>query len=225
MMSSNSGRDNRCNPGDYDNRGRDGNRDNRGRFSNQRGRFSSFPMQTHFLGVLLPEDITSTLEDCRRYMNRNYGCRSGYGTPIHVTLVPPFCLLDEYTTADLVRAIQKDVLPAAAELAFSAHIDNFGAFGDRTIFANVAANPKWTKLRDAVLNAVLGAAPGCTKRDKRPFQPHLTVANRDIPAGVSAEALEALNELQLFEDFPVDNITIFERNGGKWIPAVTLELK
>lgn len=50
----------------------------------------TFPQQTHFLGVLVPEDITLTLEDCRRYMNEAYGCRSGYGTPIHVTLVPPF---------------------------------------------------------------------------------------------------------------------------------------
>ena len=204
--------------------GRDSNRDKPSVRGNG-GRFSQFPMQTHFLGVLLPEDITSTLEDCRRYMNRNYGCRSGYGTPIHVTLVPPFCLQDEYTTADIVRAIQKDVLPAAAELAFSAHIDNFGAFGDRIIFANVVANPKWTKLRDAVLNAVLEAAPGCTKKDKRPFQPHLTVANRDIPSGVSAEALSAFNELNLVEDFSVDNITIFERNGGKWSAAATLELR
>ncbi len=203
--------------------GRDSNRGKPGVRGNG-GRFSSFPMQTHFFGVLLPEDITSTLEDCRRYMNRNYGCRSGYGTPIHVTLVPPFCLQDEYTTADIVRAIQKDVLPAAAELAFSAHIDNFGAFGDRTIFANVVANPKWTKLRDVVLNAVLEAAPGCTRKDKRPFQPHLTVANRDIPAGVSAQALAALNELELVEDFAVDNVTIFERNGGKWIAAETITI-
>ena len=48
----------------------------------------TFPQQTHFLGVLIPEDITLTLEDCRRYMNEAYGCKSGYGTPIHVTLVP-----------------------------------------------------------------------------------------------------------------------------------------
>ena len=47
----------------------------------------NFPQQTHFLGVLIPEDITLTLEDCRRYMNEAYGCKSGYGTPIHVTLV------------------------------------------------------------------------------------------------------------------------------------------
>ena len=85
----------------------------------------NFPQQTHFLGVLIPEDITLTLEDCRRYMNEAYGCKSGYGTPIHVTLVPPFHLPEEYTTADLVQAIEKDVLPQAARLKFDAHIDNF----------------------------------------------------------------------------------------------------
>lgn len=176
----------------------------------------NFPQQTHFLGVLIPEDITLTLEDCRRYMNEAYGCKSGYGTPIHITLVPPFHLPEEYTTAGLVQAIEKDVLPQAAQLKFNAHIDNFDAFGDRTIFAKVIQDEKWTVLRDKVLAAVLKAAPGCTKKDQRPFQPHLTVANRDIPAGVSTAALEVMSELNLVEDFPVNNITIFERKGGKW---------
>ena len=184
----------------------------------------TFPQQTHFLGVLIPEDLTLTLEDCRRYMNEAYGCKSGYGTPIHVTLVPPFHLPEEYTTADLVQAIEKDVLPQAAQLKFDAHIDNFDAFGDRTIFAKVIRDEKWTALRDKVLAAVLKAAPGCTKKDQRPFQPHLTVANRDIPAGVSKDALEVMNELNLVEDFPVDNITIFERKGGKWEAAWSGEL-
>lgn len=184
----------------------------------------NFPQQTHFLGVLIPEDLTLTLEDCRRYMNEAYGCKSGYGTPIHVTLVLPFHLPEEYTTADLVYAIQKEVLPEAAQLKFDAHIDNFDAFGDRTIFAKVIRDEKWTALRDIVLAAVLKAAPGCTKKDQRPFHPHLTVANRDIPAGVSKDALEVMNELNLVEDFPVDNITIFERKGGKWEVAWSGEL-
>lgn len=185
----------------------------------------NFPQQTHFIGVLVPEEITLTLEDCRRYMNEAYGCKSGYGTPIHVTLVPPFNLGEDYTTGDLLRAIENDVMLAASSLKFDAHIDNFDAFGDRTIFAKVIRNEKWTALRDEVLAAVLKAAPGCTKKDTRPFQPHLTVANRDIPSGVSTDALKVMNELNLIEDFSVDNITIFERRNGKWIAAWTGELK
>jgi len=83
----------------------------------------------------------------------------------------------------------------------------------------VIRDDKWTALRDKVVASVLKAAPGCTKKDQRPYQPHLTVANRDIPAGVSKDALEVMNELNLVEDFPVDNITIFERKNGKWVAA------
>ena len=182
----------------------------------------NFTQQTHFIGVLLPEDITLTLEDCRRYMREAYGCKSGHGTPIHVTLVPPFRLQEEYSTEDLARAIEKDVLPKG--LGFTAHIDNFAAFGDRTLFANVVAGDEWTRLRDETVKAVLNACPGCTKKDQRPFQPHGTVANRDIPAGVMTEALQVMNELKLVEDFPVDNITIFERRGSRWDAQVSLTL-
>ena len=182
---------------------------------------NNFVQQTHFIGVLLPEDITLTLEDCRRYMNEAYGCKSGHGTPIHVTLVPPFRLQDNYSTADLAHAIEKEVLPKKP--GFTAHIENFDAFGDRTLFARVQTNDLWTRLRDETVTAILKACPGCTKKDKRPFQPHATVANRDIPAGVTAAALEVMNELNLVEDFPVNNITIFERKGSKWEVAVTYE--
>ena len=183
---------------------------------------NNVPQQTHFIGVLLPEDITLTLEDCRRYMNETYGCKSGHGTPIHVTLAPPFKLQEDYTTADLIRAIETEVLPKA--LGFIAHIDNFDAFGDRTLFANVVAGDSWTKLRDETVKAILKTCPGCTKKDTKPFRPHATVSNRDIPNGVTTKVLQVMNELNLVEDFPVDNITIFERKGNRWEAAVTMEL-
>ncbi|MBQ1198315.1 MAG: 2'-5' RNA ligase family protein [Spirochaetaceae bacterium] len=185
---------------------------------------NNFIQQTHFIGVLVPEDITHTLEDCRRYMNQTYGCKSGYGTPIHITLVPPFCLPEEFSTEDLVFSIKENVLSLGDKIKFYGHIENFDAFGDRTIFAKVIPNKKWTILRDKTLEAVFKIDFSCAKKDKRPFQPHLTVANRDIPFGASVQALEVMNELNLIEDFPVDNITIFERKGNKWCIAWSGEL-
>ena len=102
-------------------------------------------------------------------MNEAYGCKSGYGTPIHVTLIPPFHLPEEYKTADLVQAIQKEVLPAAAQLKFDAHIDNFDAFGDRTIFAKVIRDEKWTALRDKVLAAVFEGSSWLYKKRSETF--------------------------------------------------------
>ena len=50
------------------------------------------------------------------------------------------------------------------------------------------------------------------------------VANRDIPEGASTKALEALNGMGLREEFPVDGITVFERNGGRWEATATVPI-
>ena len=68
-----------------------------------------FAEQTHFIGVLLPEDLTLRLQGYRRYMNQQYGCRSGHGTPIHVTLVPPFQLPVPCATAHIAAALSQMV--------------------------------------------------------------------------------------------------------------------
>ena len=182
-----------------------------------------FAEQTHFIGVLLPEDITQRLEGYRRYMNQQYGCRSGHGTPIHVTLVPPFQLPAPCTTAHIAAALAQMVAEKKWH-SFNAKIEGFDAFGDRTLFAKVIPSAVWTAFRAAVCTAVALTSPGAVRKDTRPFQPHVTVANRDIPPGASTEALEYLNQLELKAAFPVDNITIFERRDKRWVVGQQIEL-
>ena len=182
-----------------------------------------FPEQTHFIGVLLPDDLTQQLLKCREYMNHKYGCRSGFGTPIHVTLVPPFKLPSPCTTSDIAAALAQMVAEKKWH-PFDAKIEGFDAFGDRTLFAKVIPSAAWTAFRAAVYSAVSQASPGAVRKDTRPFQPHATVANRDIPPGESTEALEYLNQLELAATFPVDNITIFERRDKRWVIGQQIEL-
>ena len=54
-----------------------------------------------------------------------------------------------------------------------------------------------------------------------PQQTHFigVLASEDITA-----TLEVMNELNLVEDFPVNNITIFERKSGRWEATVVVEL-
>lgn len=96
--------------------------------------------QTHFIGVLLPDKLTRMLEECRRYMNRLYGCISGHATPVHITLVPPFALPREYTTADVVETLLRGI---PQDFGFIARIENFNAFGDRTLRGR--GHGKWAK--------------------------------------------------------------------------------
>ncbi len=186
---------------------------------------ANFMQQTHFAGVLPPEHISLTLQNCRRYMNEKYGCKSGHSTPIHVTLIPPFCLPKEFSSKDLTDSLEEKIFHINDSLAFTAAVDGFSAFADRTIFAKVVPSEEWVRLRDLVLSSVLSVASSCTKKDKRPFQPHLTVANRDIPEGASTKALQVLSELNLKEEFLVDNVTVFERKANQWIPVFSCVLE
>lgn len=217
----------------------------------------AFSEQTHFIGVLVPQQLTNTLLDCRNWMNVKYGCQSGFGTPIHVTLVPPFHLAESYTTNDVLQSLQNAVeeliisndektadiqqeitlypektintkqviMPYARQpsaihslqiVPFTAHVRGFDAFDDRTIFAKVLPDEHWQKLRDTVIGSLLKSCPGTTKKDKRPFTPHLTIANRDIPPGASVGALAHFEELNLTSEFSIKEIAVFTRNEGIW---------
>ena len=179
--------------------------------------------EMNFIGVLLPDDLSHRIEGYRRFMNQKYGCRSGHSTPLHVTLVPPFQAQDGLHTKDIASALAKMAIEKKWH-KFNAKIDGFDAFGDRTLFAKVLPSTVWSAFRSAVYSTVSAASPGSLRRDSRPFQPHITVANRDIPSGASTEALEYLNELELKTTFPVDNITIFERQNYLWVISRKIEI-
>jgi len=187
---------------------------------------------THFIGVPVGDDLASLTEDCRRWMGERYGCKSGYRTEPHVTLIAPFAL-----GAD--DAVEYDVEPADAfgrtdsrsprdNLArilheaigaldsFSAHVQGFGTFGDRTIYARVVCDPRWDAWRSAVWKAVQAGFPGMLPPLRGAFVPHLTVANRDVPAGAVAPALEYFASLGLDETFTVGEASLFEFANGRW---------
>jgi 2'-5' RNA ligase len=183
-------------------------------------RAGSFPQQTHFIGVLVPKELSDALTDCRVWMHEQYGCKSGYGTPIHITLVPPFHLDEMFTTQQVVASTKEAIYNNGTMnhlFSFNAQVKGFASFGDRTLFAQVLPSPQWTPLRDAVLNELLATCPGCTKKDRRPFTPHLTIANRDIPVHAAEAALAHFAEFDLEASFPVNTICVFTRINSSWI--------
>lgn len=175
--------------------------------------------QPHFIGVPVPDDLAEFLGHCRSWMGRKYGCKSGFRTPFHVTLVPPFSLTD----GESIRALALSLEAYASRAdSFMSRASGFGSFGERTVFARVIPDQRWVALRDGLYTALTRAIPGVLTKDARPFTPHLTVANRDIPPGAVAHALQYFGDLGLDADFPVDVLALFECRGGVWEVAAAL---
>lgn len=133
--------------------------------------FTAFSLQTHFFDVLIPEELEKILEECRSYMNSRYKCKSGYATPLHVTLVPLFAFTAFYTTDQLVETVRYalETLEGMNELPFMTALAGFDAFGDRTFFAKPVVSEKWKKLYDAVNRECFLSFSELIRKDPKPF--------------------------------------------------------
>ncbi len=169
--------------------------------------------QTHFIGVTVSGQLAETVSSCRRWMHERFGCKSGHQTPPHVTLIPPFIFPDERRIVDLELALEGFI---HRQKPFDGRFRGFGAFAERTVFVRVEPDPRWNAWHESVTEAVINAFPDLIHRDKRPFTPHLTVSNRDIPLGAVPAALSHFDTLDLDVSIPIDHVVLFERTGTRW---------
>lgn len=155
-------------------------------------------------------------------MEGAYGCRSGHGTPPHITLLAPFSLFPEYTEKDVFsccaeaaeEAFGKGLLPLAVS------VDGFGSFSERTLFAHVTDGEGWQNLYEEFVRIFQARMPGLLKKTGRRFYPHISIANRDIPAGAMDEALRHFAGLSLHARFEAAAVTVFSRTQtGGWAVA------
>ncbi len=184
-----------------------------------------FQTQTHFVGVMVPSEIEEKILEFRSYMSERYGCKSGHGTPPHITLIPPFLLPGDFDDGDVKSSVENAIQKAqkSSVLPFDARISGFGAFEERTLFAHVEQDEKWTALRDAFVQSFQTNIPGSVRKSSKIFTPHITVANRDIPKGTMDEALQFFSRIDFSAEFQVEEICIFVRNSkGGWEEGVCL---
>ncbi|MGN1163413.1 MAG: 2'-5' RNA ligase family protein [Candidatus Ornithospirochaeta sp.] len=167
--------------------------------------------KTHFIGVLLPLELERKAGEKRLWARKSYGCRSGHSTMPHITLVPPFSSIR--TTEEIVDEVKGIV---AGDKAFVSSVDGYGTFGDRTLYMHVPQSEDWTILSDHISRG-LKAMGEDVKISKKPFSPHITIANRDIPQGKIGEMLTLLSQDEVRESFSVEKIGVFHRKGWLWV--------
>lgn len=181
---------------------------------------NTFFRHTHFIGAPVPLELEDLVNECRDWMSNNFACKSGHGTPPHITLLAPFSLPREFNddnvfetaAAAFSECVQKNVIP------FTARICGFGAFAERTLFLNVEDSKDWQDAQSIFTKKFSANILSQTKKSARKFFPHLTIANRDIPPGTMDEALKHFSELDFKSEFNLNAICVYTRNSsGGWI--------
>ena len=192
---------------------------------NARFRPGNGQRHTHFIGITLPPDLAETVEDCRSWMEGSYACKSGHGTPPHITLLAPFALFPEYTERELESCCAEAVEGAFRDglLPLSVCVEGFGSFSERTLFAHVKDSEGWQNVYGQFVRIFQSRMPGLLKKTGRRFFPHISIANRDIPAGAMEEALRHFAQMGLEYRFQAGSVSVFTRTrDGGWTVGARL---
>ena len=194
---------------------------NRGRFKPQQRRFerpkrAMLPegFSLFYIAIDCPAAINEKVEEMKDYMERKYGCRAARKSPAHLTIVPPFRAEDELQPEliDFVTTFNMGMVP------LNIRLKDYGQFAERVLYVDVEApNEELIALEKDCMNEFSEKFPGIIFGMKPDFNPHVTIATRDIPEGTLSPSRAFFEE-----NFPIDvefsavSLSLFKLENGWW---------
>ena len=167
-----------------------------------------------YIAIECPKDINERVDGMKGYMEKEYGCRAARKSPAHLTIVPPFRAEDELIKQlqDFVTTFNIGMLP------FQIRLKDYGQFAERVLFVDVERpNDPLNALEQECMKEFSEQFPGIIFGMKPDFNPHVTIATRDIPEGKLAESRQYFETNFPFdEQFEAKNLTLYKLDKGWW---------
>ena len=167
----------------------------------------------YFIAIIPPADVAQPLDNLRHELSRKFNSSHALNSPPHITLVPPFKMKREQL-ARLEEALKKS---AKRHHPFSLKVNDFGHFGQHTLFAKVNLQDKLRLLQQDVHGAVKDELSLQIDRLEREYHPHLTLAFKDLKKSQFSPAWQYLQQKELKLHFEACNIVLLRHSGKRWL--------
>lgn len=166
----------------------------------------------YYVALVCPNEIDEVINRFKVWMKDRFGCKAAMKSPAHITLVAPFWLEDKKENE--LREALRSFSPNPGKLEIN--LDGFFHFNMRTLYVQVEDNPVLNWLKKESEDYFFGLFPRDVKKDDHPFQPHITIANRDLKPGDFEEAWNYFSTLGYTATFQVETVSLLEHMEGKW---------
>lgn len=165
----------------------------------------------YFLAIIPPEPVTSEVTAIKESFIDKYKSKAALRSPPHLTLHMPF-QWKERKEERLFSVLAQ----TSSFKPFTIELDGFGAFPPRTIFIQPKASAELEAMNMELLQA--------TKRQLNlfhavhigGFNPHMTVAFRDLRKPMFFEAWKEFEEKEFNASFEVNSFWLLKHNGKTW---------
>lgn len=165
----------------------------------------------YYIAIVCPAAINEKVLQYKLWMQQ-FGCRVALKSPAHITLVAPF-YFEETKEIQLKETLRTFTFHKPS---INIMLDGFSHFGKRVIFISVKKNPLLEELSNMLNRYYRQLFAGVMTEDKRPFNPHVTIANRDVKPSAFIKAWECFSAKRFDESFESSAISLLRLTDGKW---------
>jgi 2'-5' RNA ligase len=170
-------------------------------------------LKLYFIALIPPDPVCSEIISMKRQIKEQYNSKAALRSPPHITLFMPF-----KSGESKIRSIKNSLANLSSQFpSISIKTDGFGCFRPRVIFINILKNDLLTRLHKAVHDSMKKEHHIFDSKDNpRPFNPHITIAFRDLKKQQFSRAWPHYQDMNFNREFVFDRLTLLRHNGKFW---------
>lgn len=175
-------------------------------------------MQKYFLAIVPDGVIEANCLEIKKLIKEKFNVKYGLKSPAHITLKMPFSYNEAKETQLVGSLVQflKQITP------FSIQVGGVGTFGNRVIFLKVAGGTPLLFMQGELRNFCKRELKLVDELSDRNFQPHMTIAFKDLKEQAIVPILNLLDQMSIQEEFKVDHIHLLKRMEGRWLSCTRI---
>ncbi|WP_131538156.1 2'-5' RNA ligase family protein [Pedobacter nototheniae] len=171
-------------------------------------------MENLFLVCIIPPlTVVEDIDEIRNDVSSKYNVHESLKRPAHITLYNPVKLSSLLQEQNFFSALEQAVFTDS----FNQVLKNFNGFKPYTVYIGVQQNEGIMHLQAQIKNELkpLELLPAKTNFK---FNPHLTIAFKDVKPAVFDSIMNEYKEKQFKRTFPVNSFWVYKHIDKRWQP-------
>jgi 2'-5' RNA ligase len=169
-------------------------------------------MGKYFIGLLPPSALETSLHQVKADLKAHFEVKYALQSPSHLTLKMPF----RYKEAKEQELIIRITSLLEEQQSFTLQLMGIGHFGWRNIHHQVAPSSPLLELQTKLRGFCKRYLHLVEELSDRNFQPHITLAYKDLKAEHFEEVLAFAKKNAISTDFLVDRAYLLKNVEGRW---------
>ena len=169
-------------------------------------------MGKYFIGLLPPPALETSIHQVKAELKAHFRVKYALQSPAHLTLKMPF----RYKEAKEQELVFRFTSLLEEQQSFSLQLKGIGHFGRRNIHHQVAPSSPLLELQTKLRGFCKRYLHLVEELSDRNFQPHITLAYKDLKAEHFEEVLAFAKKNAIQSDFLVDRAYLLKNVEGRW---------